>query len=63
MANKKILLPTLSIVVAATLLVAGGLFAGTTVSDVIRMENKAYEKHKRSIVMFPHKKHPETKRW
>jgi len=55
--NKKLLLPILSIVVAATLLVAVGLFAGITVSDVIRMENKAYEKHKRSIVMFPHKKH------
>ncbi len=33
------------------------LYAGTDVKDVIKMENKAYEKHKRGIVMFTHKKH------
>jgi hypothetical protein len=37
----------------------GALYAGTEVQDVIKMENKAYEKHKKSIVMFTHKKHAE----
>ena len=38
---------------------AAALNAGTTVSDVIKMENKAYSEHKRSIVEFSHKKHAE----
>jgi len=33
------------------------LYAGTEVADVIKMENKAYEKHTKTIVMFSHKKH------
>jgi hypothetical protein len=33
------------------------LYAGTTVSDVIEMNNPAYEKHKKSIATFTHKKH------
>jgi hypothetical protein len=35
----------------------GGLYAGTTVQDVIKMENKAYPEHKKGIVEFTHKKH------
>jgi hypothetical protein len=31
--------------------------AGTTASDVIKMENKIYEKHDKGIVEFSHKKH------
>ncbi len=37
----------------------GVLYAGTEVKDVIKMENKAYETHKKAIVMFSHKKHTE----
>ena len=36
---------------------AGLITAGTTVPDVIKMDNKAYEKHKKPIVVFTHKKH------
>ncbi|MEA3428318.1 MAG: cytochrome c3 family protein [Thermodesulfobacteriota bacterium] len=43
----------------AALFFATGIYAGTTVPDVIKMENKAYAKHKKSIVMFSHKKHIE----
>ncbi len=43
--------------VAVFLLIAVGIHAGTTVQDMIKMENKAYEKHKKGIVMFSHKKH------
>ncbi len=44
-----------------TLWVTGSaLYAGTEVEDVIKMENKAYPEHKKSIVMFSHKKHTEA---
>ncbi len=39
------------------LFLATGMYAETKVPDVIRMENKAYKKHKRKIVEFHHKKH------
>ena len=50
------------IIVPATLMVvclffAVGIYAGTKADDVIKMENKAYSKHKKSIVTFSHKKH------
>ncbi len=38
---------------------AVAVFAGSEVKDVINMDNKAYAKHKKSIVVFPHKKHIE----
>jgi hypothetical protein len=41
------------------LFLATGMYAGTEVQDVIKMENKAYKKHKRRIVEFSHKKHQE----
>ena len=47
------------IAVVAVLSIVPGLYAGTEVSDVIRMENKAYAKHKKGIVDFTHKKHVE----
>lgn len=54
---KKIkLIKILAITAFASMFVAAGLFAGT-VDDVIKMENPAYTKHKKSIVMFTHKKH------
>jgi len=41
----------------AALFLVGGILAGTDVPDVIRLENKAYKKHKKGIVEFTHKKH------
>ena len=41
----------------ATLFIAAGLYAGTDLADEIKMENKAYSKHKKGIVTFSHKKH------
>lgn len=47
-------------VIAVTALFTAGIInAGNTVSDVIKMENPAYTKHKKSIMMFSHKKHIE----
>ena len=43
----------------AALFFVTGIYAGTEVQDVIKMENKAYAKHKKGIVIFPHKKHIE----
>jgi hypothetical protein len=54
--SKKMLL--ILIAGVAGIFVATGIYAGTTVPDVIKMENKAY-KHKKSIAEFTHKKHVE----
>ena len=43
----------------AALFFVTGIYAGTEVQDVINMENKAYAKHKKGIVIFSHKKHIE----
>ena len=43
----------------AALFFATGIYAGTAVDDMIKMENEAYAKHKKGIVMFSHKKHSE----
>ncbi len=42
----------------ALLFTAGPLVAGK-MPDTIKMENKAYKKHKKGIVVFAHKKHSE----
>ncbi|MFZ5570428.1 MAG: cytochrome c3 family protein [Thermodesulfobacteriota bacterium] len=49
------------VMAVAVLCVAGvtGLYAGTTVLDVVKMEHKAYTKHTKGIVQFSHKKHAE----
>ncbi len=39
------------------LLAAACLYAGTSVPDVVDMNNKAYPEHKKGIVTFSHKKH------
>jgi len=52
--SKKMLL--ILIAGVAGIFVATGIYAGTTVPDVIKMENKAY-KHKKGIAEFTHKKH------
>lgn len=43
----------------AVIFATTGIYAGTEVPDEIKMDNPAYEKHKKSIVMFSHKKHSE----
>jgi hypothetical protein len=43
----------------AAMFFATGIYAGTAVDDMIKMENEAYAKHKKGIVMFSHKKHSE----
>jgi len=49
----------IAVVGIASLFLATAIYAGTTVADVVKMENKAYAKHKKSIVKFTHKKHVE----
>lgn len=41
----------------ATLLASASFYAGTKVEDVIKLDDKAYKKHKYAIVIFSHKKH------
>jgi len=41
----------------AAIFTAVSLYAGTTVKDVITMNNPAYEKHTKGIIDFTHKKH------
>jgi len=48
---------TLVVAVIATLFVVAGIYAGTSVKDEIKMENKAYAKHTKSLVTFSHLKH------
>ena len=43
--------------VIATLFISTGIYAGTKVEDVIKLNEKAYAKHKKGIVVFSHKKH------
>jgi len=54
--NKRSLL-IIAVVGIASMFLATAIYAGTTVADVVNMENKAYKKHKKSIVKFSHKKH------
>lgn len=57
--GRKSLLLIFAITGIATLFIAAGIYAGTAVQDAIKMENKAYKSHKKSIVTFSHKKHVE----
>ena len=54
---KKKLLLLASALFFVSFFISIGLFAGSTASDVIKMENKAYTEHKKGICEFPHKKH------
>ncbi len=56
--NKKILI-FLIIAGLAVVFVSTGIYAGTKVDDVFKMETKEYKKHKKGIVEFSHKKHTE----
>jgi hypothetical protein len=49
----------IAVVGIASLFLATAIYAGTTVADVVKMENKAYAKHSKGIVTFTHKKHNE----
>ncbi len=55
--KKKTTLIGILVAGVAFLFVAAALQAGTTVSDVIKMQNKIYESHEKGIVEFTHKKH------
>lgn len=44
-------------IVMASVFVAAGIYAGTTVPDVVEMKNPGYKKHTKGIVTFTHKKH------
>lgn len=57
--RKRTLLLTAAMVGIATLYLAALIHAGTKVEEVIRLEDPAYEKHKKGIVEFKHKKHQE----
>lgn len=58
--KKKSMLKMAMLILTGILIVGiSGLYAGTEVQDVINMENKAYEKHTKSIAVFSHKKHIE----
>jgi len=56
--QKRLLLIAVIVGISA-LFITAGIYAGTNVPDVIKMENKAYKKHKKSIMTFSHKKHIE----
>jgi cytochrome c553 len=42
------------------LFAASSIHAGTTVPDIVKMDNKAYSEHQKGIVEFSHKKHVEA---
>ncbi len=55
--RKKIL--RVSVVVAATLFIAAGIYAKAT-PDVIPLADPAYKEHKKGVVQFEHKKHSDA---
>ncbi len=59
MVKRKSSVTIAALVGLATVFVAGGIYAGTEVSDVIKMQNPAYSAHTKGIVEFSHKKNVE----
>ena len=55
--NRKSLGVMLMVIAGLLIFTAVGLYAGTEVKDVIRMENKAYSEHTKGIIEFTHAKH------
>ena len=47
----------IAVVGIASMFLATAIYAGTAVDPVVKMENKVYTKHKKSIVTFTHEKH------
>jgi len=43
----------------AVIFATTGIYAGKEIKDEIRLDNPAYKKHKKGIVVFTHKKHAE----
>ena len=56
--NKRLLVITVTVAIA-TLFITAGIYAGTKVQDMIKMENPAYKKRTYKTVTFSHKKHVE----
>ena len=57
---KRIRMVLIAVVAGGTLwLCAAAILAGTSVDDVIIMENPAYEKYTKAVVRFKHKAHAE----
>ncbi len=56
MGYRRLLIITVTVAIAI-LFATAGIYAGTEVKDEIRMENKAYKKHKDSIQTWSHRKH------
>ncbi len=50
--KRRSLFKVILLVSMACLFIATSIYAGTEVADVIRLENKAYKKHKRAITVF-----------
>ena len=44
----------------AAVFIAAGIYATTTMPDVIKLEDPAYKEHKKGEVVFNHKKHAEV---
>lgn len=55
MSKKSILIAVIFMV--ASFFVSAAVYSGTDVKDVIKLNDKAYAKHKKGIVTFSHKKH------
>ncbi|MGD2271866.1 MAG: cytochrome c3 family protein [Desulfobacterales bacterium] len=55
--KRRFLLLTAAIVGITALFLASQIYAGTKVDEVIKLADPAYEKHKKGIVEFTHKKH------
>jgi hypothetical protein len=60
--KKRCLLIIVFMVGKAISLLAGSIYAGTEVQDIIELNNNAYPKHKYGIVIFSHRKHQEEYR-
>ena len=56
---KKSPLLILLIVGLGAVFISAGIYAAASAPEMIKMENKAYSKHKKNIITFSHKKHSE----
>ena len=57
MASMKKSLILTGVIVVCSLFLVAGLYAGTEVKEMIRLESPEYEKHTKGIVEFSHTKH------
>lgn len=54
--SKRLLVITVTVAIA-TLFITAGIYAGTKIQDVIKMEDPAYKNREYKTVMFNHRKH------